>query len=230
MSGTGADPVALAAQLAAQGYAAAGRLLSDDDCAALRAGFGAADGYRSTVDMARHGYGSGRYRYFAYPLPPLIAGLRTRLYPPLAAIANEWAALCGEAESWPADHAALITACHAAGQTRPTPLVLRYGPGDHNRLHQDLYGAVAFPLQLIVALSPAAQYGGGELVLVETWPRRQSRCQVVPMALGEGVIIPVRTRPVPSARGWRRIAVRHGVSIVTRGERMTLGIIFHDAA
>ncbi len=187
--------------------------------------------FRSTIDMRRHGYGSGRYRYFAYPLPPLVARLRTTLYPPLAAVARRWAErLGGDSRAVPATLARFLRRCHAAGQCRPTPLVLRYEAGDWNALHQDRYGAVAFPLQVLIVLSERGRdYDGGEVVLVEQRPRAQSRATTLTVDAGEGIVFTNRERPVRGTRGDHRVAMRHGVSVLTRGERYTLGIIFHDA-
>ena len=180
--------------------------------------------------MGRHGYGEGRYRYFAYPLPPVVAALREALYPHLARIANRWSARLGTPANWPPTHAELVDRCHAAGQTRPTPLLLRYGPGDYNCLHQDLYGPVHFPLQAVVQLDrPGVDFDGGALVIVENRPRRQSRCEAVLAPQGAITILPVRERPRQGPRGAYRTQLRHGVSSIERGERRTLGIIFHDA-
>lgn len=187
--------------------------------------------FRSEVQMARHGYGRGTYRYFADPLPEAIAALRTSLYPPLAAIANRWAETLGQDIRYPPDHAAFRARCHAAGQTRPTPLLLRYGPGDWNALHQDLYGDHVFPLQVAILLSrPEQDFTGGAFVLTEQRPRMQSRPEVVDLKQGDAVIFPVRDRPVKGSRGWHRVNMRHGVSRLHAGERYALGIIFHDAA
>jgi hypothetical protein len=187
--------------------------------------------FRSRVIMGRHGYGQGEYKYFAAPLPTAVQALRGALYPPLAGIANRWMAALGEARRFPAEHGAYLDLCHAAGQTRPTPLVLRYGPGDYNCLHQDIYGELVFPLQVAVLLSqPGRDFDGGEFVLTEQRPRMQSRVEVVPLAQGDGVVFPVRERPVSGARGVYRVKMRHGVSRLRRGQRHTLGIIFHDAA
>lgn len=181
--------------------------------------------------MARHGYGSGVYRYFRYPLPALVAEHRTRLYPPLAEIANRWARTLGTGIHYPADHAGFLDRCHQAGQLRPTPLMLRYGAGDWNALHQDIYGEHVFPLQVAVLLSkPGEDFTGGEFVLAEQRPRMQSRPEVVPLGQGDAVVFPVRERPVQGARGWHRVKMRHGVSRIRTGLRFTLGIIFHDAA
>jgi uncharacterized protein len=207
------------------------RLISPDDCKQVRATWSTPAPFRSEVNMARHGFGRGVYRYFADPLPSEIAALRTGLYPALAEIANRWADVLGTGETYPASHAEYCARCHAAGQTRPTPLVLRYGPGDWNALHQDLYGAEVFPLQVAILLSaPARDFTGGEFVLTEQRPRMQSRAAVVPLRQGDAVVFPVRERPVQGARGPYRVQMRHGVSKVTGGERFTLGIIFHDAA
>lgn len=227
-----AAPIIDADALDRDGYALFPGLLSPADCAAMIAAYDAPGvAFRSTVVMARHGYGQGEYRYFARPLPPLVARLRRDLYPPLAAIANRWAAQLGGVGDWPADHAGLEARCHAAGQQRPTPLLLRYGPGDYNRLHQDVYGALVFPLQLLVLLNaPGRDFTGGEVVLVEGRARMQSRASVVPLGLGDALLFPVRERPVASARGYARATMRHGVSAIRSGARHVLGIIFHDAA
>lgn len=206
-------------------------LLPPDACAALAALYEREEGFRSRIVMARHGFGRGEYRYFAEPLPPVVAALREGLYPRLAPLANRWAETLGEARRYPPDLPAFRAECHAAGQARPTPLLLRYGPGDYNCLHQDLYGAVAFPLQVAVLLSaPGRDFTGGEFVLTEQRPRMQSRAEVVPLALGEGVIFAVHHRPVIGTRGPYRVALRHGVSRIRTGQRFTLGVIFHDAA
>ncbi len=181
--------------------------------------------------MARHGYGSGAYRYFANELPDEVVALRSSLYPPLAAIANDWAAKLGTSLSFPEEHADFLDRCHAAGQDRPTPLLLRYEAGDWNALHQDVYGEHVFPLQVAILLSrPGEDFEGGEFVLTEQRPRMQSRPEVVPLGQGDAVLFPVRERPVAGRRGWHRVNMRHGVSRVRSGLRFTLGIIFHDAA
>ena len=205
------------------------KLLDAETCAALRDGWDARDHFRSEVVMARHGYGRGAYRYYAYPLPDPIAGLRATLYPPLARIANRWAAALGT-PAFPEDHAAFLARCHADGQTRPTPLLLRYETADWNALHQDVYGEHVFPLQVAILLSaPGRDFTGGEFVLTEQRPRQQSRAEVVPLEAGDAVIFPVRERPVRGAHGWHRRALRHGVSRLRSGQRFALGIIFHDA-
>jgi len=225
------DWEALARALDDDGVAVTPPLLSRAVCRGLRQRFD--DGrtaFRSTVDMSRHNYGSGMYRYFDYPLPPEVHALREAFYPPLAAIANAWAERMGNGERWPRTLAELTERCHADGQTRPTPLLLRYGEGDYNRLHQDLYGPIHFPLQVIVLLSePGEEFDGGELILVEQRPRVQARPIVVPLQQGAAAIVPVKERPRRGTRGFHRVAMRHGVSRVRRGSRMTLGLIFHDA-
>jgi hypothetical protein len=214
-----------------EGGSATFPLLTAAECATVAAMYDCADTFRSRIVMARHGFGLGEYQYFAAPLPGRIADLRTRLYPPLAAVANRWAERLGATERYPPDHSAFLARCHAAGQTRPTPLLLRYDAGDYNCLHQDLYGPLAFPLQLTVLLSvPGRDFSGGEFVLVEQRPRMQSRAEVVPLAQGEAVVFAVNHRPVAGSRGDYRVAMRHGVSRVRSGRRHTLGIIFHDAA
>jgi hypothetical protein len=181
--------------------------------------------------MERHGFGKGEYRYFKYPLPGLIGGLRTALYPRLANVANEWNGRMGIDERFPNDHASFLERCHAAGQTRPTPLLLRYVQGDYNCLHQDLYGDLAFPIQVATLLSePGIDFTGGEFVLTEQRPRMQSRAEVVPLRQGDAVVFAVNNRPVQGSKGNYRVKLRHGVSRVRSGERHTVGIIFHDAA
>ena len=205
-------------------------LLTRDECQELAALYAADEGFRSRVVMARHNFGRGEYKYFAYPLPRLVADLRTALFPPLAVIANRWNEAMGLDIRYPRTHSAYLARCHEAGQTRPTPLMLQYGPGDYNCLHQDLYGEHVFPLQAAILLAaPDDDFSGGEFVLTEQRPRMQSRVQVVPLRQGDGVIFPVRNRPVRGKRGAYRVNVRHGVSQVRSGHRQTLGIIFHDA-
>jgi hypothetical protein len=187
--------------------------------------------FRSRVVMARHGFGRGEYKYFAYPLPQPVAALRGRFYPPLAAIANDWNGAMGNDLRYPQEHAAFLAQCRKAGQAKPTALLLRYGPGDYNCLHQDIYGEIVFPLQLAILLSkPERDFTGGEFVLTEQRPRMQSRVDVVPLKQGDGVLFPVSTRPVRGSRGIYRVSMRHGVSRLHAGERFTLGVIFHDAA
>jgi hypothetical protein len=220
----------MAGSLDAHGCATTGVLLTEDECASLADEYAAEEPFRSRVIMARHGFGRGEYKYFAYPLPALVAELRTALYPRLAEIANRWNEALGIDARYPGEHAAYIARCSKAGQGKPTPLLLQYGAGDYNCLHQDVYGELVFPLQVTVLLSrPAADFQGGEFVLTEQRPRMQSRAEVVPLALGEAVIFPVRQRPVAGTRGTYRVNMRHGVSRIRSGHRHTLGVIFHDA-
>ena len=224
------DWQAAGAALDEQGWAVLPRLLDPADCGSTACLWQEEDRFRSRVVMARHGFGQGEYRYFAYPLPSLVEALRTNLYPRLAPIANRWHERMGMTARFPADHAAFLERCHAASQTRPTPLLLRYGSGDYNCLHQDLYGEHVFPLQLAFLLSrPGDDFSGGEFVLTEQRPRMQSRAEVVPLRQGEGVIFPVHHRPVQGTRGVYRVNMRHGVSRLRSGSRHTLGVIFHDA-
>ncbi|MBU6500117.1 MAG: 2OG-Fe(II) oxygenase [Rhodospirillales bacterium] len=224
------DWPAIAASLDAEGWAVLPGLLAPARCADIAGQYDGGD-FRSTVVMARHGFGRGEYKYFAYPLPAPIAGLRAALYARLAPLANRWHAAMGIAERYPAAHAGFLARCHAAGQTRPTPLLLRYGAGDYNCLHQDLYGPLAFPLQVAILLSePGRDFTGGEFVLTEQRPRMQSRPAVVPLRQGDGVVFAVHHRPVQGTRGAYRVILRHGVSRLRSGQRHTLGIIFHDAA
>ncbi|MCK6450233.1 MAG: 2OG-Fe(II) oxygenase [Alphaproteobacteria bacterium] len=217
-------------EIDAHGAAVLPGVLTPEECAALIACYGDDARFRSRIVMARHGFGRGEYRYFAYPLPPIVAALRGALYPPLARIANGWAKALGAATDFPARHADYLKRCHDAGQTRPTPLMLRYGEGDYNCLHQDLYGEHVFPLQVAVLLSdPRRDFSGGEFVLTEQRPRMQSRAEVVQPAQGDGVVFPVDHRPVQGTRGVYRVAMRHGVSRLRSGRRFTLGVIFHDA-
>ena len=205
-------------------------LLTHDACDALTALYSQDRLYRSRVVMERHGFGRGEYQYFAYPLPDLIAQLRTSLYLPLATIANRWNQAMDIDVRYPAKHADFIRRCHEAGQLRPTPLILRYGPGDYNCLHQDLYGEHVFPLQVAILLSePGVDFTGGEFVMTEQRPRMQSRPEVVPLRKGDGVIFAVHHRPVRGTRGTYRVNMRHGVSRLRSGQRHTVGIIFHDA-
>ncbi len=203
--------------------------MTADECAALRGLYCADAPFRSRIVMARHGFGSGEYKYFAYPLPEIVAALRAALYGPLADLANRWNEAMGIAVRYPAEHAAYLARCHAAGQTKPTPLLLQYGAGDYNCLHQDVYGEHVFPLQAAFLLSrPNDDFAGGEFVLAEQRPRMQSRVEVVSLQRGEAVIFPVRQRPVQGARGVYRVNMRHGVSRLRSGSRHTLGVIFHD--
>ncbi|WP_343518188.1 2OG-Fe(II) oxygenase [Sphingomonas sp.] len=225
------DWTAIETALDREGWAVLPGLLSPSACAGLATAYDADAPFRSTVTMARHGFGRGEYRYFAYPLPPLVSALRSALYPYLADIANRWHDRMGLERRFPASHDEFLAECHAGGQTRPTPLLLRYGPGDYNCLHQDLYGTHVFPLQVAVLLSaPGADFDGGELVLTEQRPRMQSRAAVVPLGQGDAVVFAVNQRPVRGGRGDYRVTMRHGVSVIRRGRRHTLGIIFHDAS
>jgi uncharacterized protein len=224
------DWTALSRDLDAQGWALLPKLLDDGTCRETAALYSQPEHFRSHVRMARHGFGQGEYRYYAYPHPPLIAALRAAFYAPLVPIANRWHERMGIAGRFPEDHAAYLDLCHAAGQRRPTPLLLRYGPGDFNCLHQDLYGDQFFPLQVAVLLSdPAADFAGGEFVLTEQRPRMQSRVDVVPLEQGDAVVFAVNARPKTGGHGSYRVAMRHGVSTIRQGERHALGIIFHDA-
>jgi hypothetical protein len=225
------DWEALAAELDAHGCATTGALLSADECATLQESYASDALFRSRIVMARHGFGRGEYKYFAYPLPETVAALRGALYPPLARIANCWNAALGIDIAYPAEHAAYLARCRAAGQNKPTPLLLQYEAGDYNCLHQDIYGANVFPLQIAFLLSrPGTDFTGGEFLLTEQRPRMQSRPEVVPLRQGEGVVFPVRHRPVAGTRGVYRVNMRHGVSRLRSGRRHTLGVIFHDAA
>lgn len=218
-----------AAELDAHGCALLPGLLEETQCARVRALWDEGR-FRSEVNMARHGFGRGVYRYFAYPLPDPVARLREKLYPPLAAISNRWAEILGTGIAYPQRHADFIERCRQAGQVRPTPLLLRYEAGDWNALHQDLYGEHVFPLQVAILLSePGEDFTGGEFTLTEQRPRMQSRPEVVPLTRGDAVVFPVRERPVRGSKGWYRVNIRHGVSRLRSGHRHTLGIIFHDA-
>jgi hypothetical protein len=222
---------ALRSELDRDGVARVPALLDVAACETLRGLYGEPGHFRSRVIMQRHNYGRGEYRYFGYPLPDIVQTLRETIYPPLAVVANAWAETLGESHRYPTTHADYLARCHAAGQNRPTPLLLKYGVGDYNCLHQDLYGEQVFPLQLVVLLSePDRDFEGGELVLVEQRPRMQSRPQVVRLQQGDAAIFAVNRRPVTGARGTYRVAMRHGVSRIASGERFALGVIFHDAA
>lgn len=206
------------------------RLITPEECGELAALYPIDALFRSRVVMARHGFGRGEYKYFCYPLPDLVADLRTAFYPRLAPIANRWNTAVGINVRYPEKHVEYLDRCHAAGQVKPTPLLLRYGPDDYNCLHQDLYGEHVFPLQVTILLSqPERDFGGGEFVLTEQRPRMQSRAEVVPLRQGDAVIFAVHHRPVSGTRGVYRVNLRHGVSRVRSGHRHTLGVIFHDA-
>jgi hypothetical protein len=219
------------AELDREGWAVLPGLLSPAECDAMSSLYGPGAIFRSHVVMARHGFGRGEYRYFAYPLPSLVEQLRTALYPRLTPIANRWHERMGIDTRFPGEHAAFLERCHAAGQGRPTPLLLQYGAGDYNCLHQDLYGEHVFPLQVAILLSqPGEDFTGGEFILTEQRPRMQSRASVVPLGKGDAVVFAVNSRPHRGSRGDYRVKLRHGVSTVRSGKRHTLGIIFHDAA
>ncbi len=220
----------VAAELDTHGCAVVGPLLTARQCRSISATFASEEPFRSRIVMARHGFGRGEYKYFAYPLPPLIEALRTALYPPLAAIANRWNEEMRIGVRYPAQHAEFLDRCHEAGQAKPTPLLLQYAAGDYNCLHQDVYGEHIFPLQVAILLSePGVDFTGGELVLTEQRPRMQSRAEVVPLSQGEAAVFPVRERPVHGTRGIYRVNMRHGVSRLRSGRRHTLGLIFHDS-
>jgi uncharacterized protein len=206
------------------------QLISREECGRLAAFYDQEGGFRSRIVMARHGFGRGEYKYFDYPLPSLVAELRTTLYQQLAPIANRWNEAMGIGVRFPASHSEFLERCHRAGQRRATPLLLRYTTGDYNCLHQDVYGEHVFPLQVAILLSrPEQDFTGGEFVMTEQRPRMQSRAEVVPLSQGDGVVFTVRQRPVQGSRGVYRVNLRHGVSRIRSGRRHTLGIIFHDA-
>ena len=211
------------------GYAATGPLLSAEECSELTSLYPEDRHFRSRIIMERFRFGSGEYKYFSYPLPKIVKKLRTQLYPPLARIASRWKTLLGEPADFPDAHSDYIKRCHAKGQSKPTPLMLKYGVGDYNCLHQDLYGEEAFPFQCTIFLSATTDYKGGEFLLVEQRPRMQSRGEAILRGQGEMIIFPVRDRPVRGSRGYYRTNMRHGVSTIREGRRFTLGIIFHDA-
>ena len=221
---------ALTASLDERGFAVTEPVLGDAECRDLAALFDG-DGFRSTIDMARHRFGDGRYRYFDHPLPDTIGALRGAFYRHLAPIANDWSQrLGGAADAFPLEHDELLERCREAGQERPTPLILRYGQGDWNALHQDLYGDVYFPFQILTVLSePEVDFEGGQFVLLEQRPRAQSRAHVLRPPRGAFVLFPTRERPNAGRTGHHRVGMRHGVSTVTAGSRTALGIIFHDA-
>jgi uncharacterized protein len=222
---------AIVSNLDDHGCATTEPLLSPEECAVLAESYDTDRLFRSRIIMARHGFGRGEYKYFAYPLPQVVASLREALYPALALLANRWNEVLGISVKYPSTHAAYLRRCHADGQSKPTPLLLRYGPGDFNCLHQDIYGENIFPLQVTFLLSePDRDFTGGEFLLTEQRPRMQSRAEVVPLKQGEGVIFPVHHRPVRGTRGIYRVNMRHGVSRLRSGRRHTLGVIFHDAA
>ena len=220
----------LSEELSGHGCAVITKLLSPEECRQIADLYGKEGHFRSHIQMARHGFGKGEYRYFKYPLPDLIGGLRTALYPRLAVIANDWNERMAINQRYPERHAEFLKQCHDQGQTRPTPLLLQYVPGDFNCLHQDIYGDLAFPLQVAILLSePEFDFTGGEFVLTEQRPRMQSRTEVVPLRQGDAVAFAVHNRPVKGAKGNYRVNLRHGVSRIRSGLRHTVGIIFHDA-
>jgi hypothetical protein len=218
------------AELDAQGWTVLAGLLTRAECDGLAELYAREALFRSRVVMARHGFGRGEYKYFAYPLPPLVAELRASLYPRLVPIASRWNAAMGIDVEYPPEHARFVERCHEAGQVRPTPLLLAYGEGDYNCLHQDLYGEHVFPLQVAILLSePDREFTGGEFVMTEQRPRMQSRPMVLPLRQGDAAVLAVHQRPVQGTRGVYRVSLRHGVSRVRSGQRRTLGVIFHDA-
>ncbi|MCR6497439.1 2OG-Fe(II) oxygenase [Shinella sp. CPCC 101442] len=224
------DWKALDGELDGFGCAVLPRLLTSEECSSVASLYPDQSHFRSHVIMARHGFGKGEYRYFKYPLPDLIDGMRTALYPRLAEVANAWNERMGLEQRFPGEHAAFLRQCHNAGQTRPTPLLLQYVPGDFNCLHQDLYGDLAFPIQVAILLSePGRDFSGGEFALTEQRPRMQSRVEVVPLRQGDAVAFAVHNRPVQGTKGNYRVNLRHGVSRIRSGMRHTVGIIFHDA-
>ncbi|MBO0752285.1 MAG: 2OG-Fe(II) oxygenase [Bradyrhizobiaceae bacterium] len=224
------DWKALASELDSHGSAVMEKLLSLEECEEIASLYPYEEHFRSRIVMARHGFGSGEYRYFKYPLPDLLLGLRTALYARLSDVANGWNDRMGISLRYPESHATFLRLCHDAGQTRPTPLLLQYVAGDFNALHQDLYGDIAFPIQVAVLLSqPGRDFTGGEFVLTEQRPRMQSRVEVVPLQQGDAVAFAVHNRPVHGTRGAYRVNLRHGVSRIRSGRRHTAGIIFHDA-
>jgi uncharacterized protein len=225
------DWPAIAAGLDDLGCASTGPVLSADECRTIADLYGDDGRFRSTIDMARYRFGEGEYRYFDHPLPDLVTELRAAFWPHLLPIAREWATKLGRRESWPDDFADWLARCHAAGQRRPTPLLLRYRPGDWNALHRDLYGELVFPLQVVIGLDePGVDYTGGEFLVVEQRPRAQSRGTATVIGRGHAVVFTTRDRPVRRARGWSAAPMRHGVSVLRSGHRLTLGLVFHDAA
>jgi uncharacterized protein len=226
-----ADWGAAATEVDDLGCALLPQLLSADECAGIISLYDEIERFRSTIDMARYRFGSGQYRYFAEPFPAPVAALREALYPRLLPIAQEWWSRLGRAAAWPDTLDEWLADCHASGQTKPTPILLRYGAGDWNALHRDLYGDLIFPLQVVINLSaPGSDHTGGEFLLVEQRPRAQSRGTATLIPQGHGLVFTTRERPVRSARGWSAAPVRHGVSAVRSGQRFTLGLVFHDAA
>jgi uncharacterized protein len=214
-----------------RGAASLGKLLSAAECAMIASLYAKAEHFRSHIIMARHGFGQGEYKYFSYPLPDIIREIREAVYPRLAPVANHWSELMSQSNRFPPQLNQMLKRCHDAGQTRPTPLLLKYGTGDYNCLHQDLYGEHVFPLQLVICLSePGKDFDGGEFIVVEQRPRMQSRAEVIPLKQGEAAIFAVSHRPHKGSKGYYKVNLRHGVSRIRSGERFTCGVIFHDAA
>lgn len=228
-NGTWADRSRVASELDRRGYADLGKLLSNSEIATLKTMYAREKPFRSHIIMRRHGFGEGEYKYFQNPLPKKVAKLREDLYSQLVPIANRWEEQLGTERRYPSTHMEMLDRCHADGQMRPTPLMLKYGEGDYNCLHQDLYGEHAFPLQVVILLSDVAEFEGGEFILTEQRPRMQSRVEVARLQKGQGVVFAVNQRPKQGTRGFYRVKMRHGVSLVRSGERYALGIIFHDA-
>lgn len=224
------DWTAIAASLELSGFAATSQVLTAAECDVISGYYDEDARFRSTIDMARHRFGEGQYRYFGSPPPDPVAALRGAFWPHLLPIAREWAGRRGDESSWPDHLDDWLARCHAHGQTRPTPLMLRYGPGDWNALHRDLYGDLVFPLQVVIGLDePGVDYSGGEFVVVEQRPRAQSRATTASIPKGHGIVFTTRSRPTRSSRGWSDAPMRHGVSTVTAGRRHALGLVFHDA-
>lgn len=224
------DWTAISHRLDELGSSLTGRVLEPSECKAIADLYGDERHFRSTIDMARYRFGQGQYRYFDRPLPKLVAELRAAFWPHLLPIARAWATQLGQPAPWPDSFGDWLEQCHEAGQTRPTPLLLRYGPGDWNALHRDLYGELVFPLQVVIGLDrPGVDYTGGEFITLEQRPRAQSRGTTSAIAQGEGLVFTTRERPVPSRRGWSAAPMRHGVSVLRSGRRHTLGLVFHDA-
>jgi uncharacterized protein len=227
----GLDWPRIGADLDARGFATTGKLLDADACASLAGLYPRSDTFRSHIIMARHGFGQGEYKYFSYPLPDVIGSLRKAVYPHLVPIANRWAELMNQTQRFPDTLDDMLVRCHQAGQSRPTPLLLKYKADDYNCLHQDLYGEHVFPMQLVICLNePGEDFEGGEFVVVEQRPRMQSKAEIVPLRRGEGAIFAVSHRPHKGSKGYYRVNLKHGVSRVRSGNRHTCGIIFHDAA
>lgn len=220
----------ISAELLQRGYSVIDGLFDKRECGALLEMYQRPELFRKTVNMSRHSFGRGEYKYFSYPLPEAIQILRENFYPPLAEIANQWSSLTGGDDTWPLDHQQFLDQCKRHGQEKATPLMLKYSEGDYNRLHQDMYGEVFFPFQVIVLLNEVGvNFTGGDLILVENYPRLQSRPHLPKLKQGSLVVIPTQWRPIQGSRGWRQAKMRHGVSEVLWGQRNTLGVIFHDA-